>query len=420
MAMFQPLPVGNFEWMDERELNLSIERMAPCFIETDLDYPVELHDHFSDFVPAPNSIIPEGSKVQKLAPNLLPKKRYVCHVRNLILYEKLGVRITKIHRALKFRESLWLKSYIDLNTTLRAKVTNDADKDMFKLLNNAVFGKTCENLLNRTDYRLATSQKEALKLIARPTFKDYTVYDGKLAGIHLDPATVKLNKPSYVGVAILDLSKELMYDFFHNYLKPKYGNNLKLLMTDTDSFFLGIVTEDFYEDIRNDVPKFFDTSDYPNDHPAHLPKVNKKVIGMFKDELNGKNVLEFCGTGAKSYAYSIYEDNETKKKCKGTKKAFVKRELDIEDYKNCVLNEKRKSVKQTQFRSYEHDVFTERITKIALSPYDDKRVISPDGIKTLPIDHWKTKHPFLHDVNNMDVKKLFEKVNLMNLAYNAM
>ena len=139
------------------------------------------------------------------------------------LYAKLGVKITKILRGLKFEEKPWLKSYIDLNRELRAKATNEADKDMYKLLNNAVFGKTCENLLNRTEYKLVSSRNEALRLIAKPTFKDYTVYNEKLAGIHLDPYNVTLNKPSYIGIAILDLSKVLMYDF-HYRVYQKKGN----------------------------------------------------------------------------------------------------------------------------------------------------------------------------------------------------
>ena len=278
-SMSQPLPHRVTDWMSEDELNLPLEEMPPCFIEADLDYPVELHDYFSDFVPAPDNIIPEGSKVKKLTPNLFSKKNYVCHIRNLILYKNLGVKITKIRRALKFDESPWLKPYIDLNTDLRTKAKNRSDYDTYKLMNNAVFGKTCENKLNRTDYRLSSSRNEVRKLIARPTFKDVTAYNETLAGIHLDPSSVTLDKPSFVGVAVLDLSKLLMYDFFYNYLKPKYGDNVKLLMTDTDSFLLEIETKDVYNDIRKDVPDYFDTSDYPDDHPAQLPRMNKKVIG---------------------------------------------------------------------------------------------------------------------------------------------
>ena len=157
-------------------------------------------------------------------------------------------------------------------------------------------------------------------------------------------------------------------------------------MTDTDSLFYSIETKDWYEDIRDDIPMFYDTSDYLDDHPANLPKMNKRVIGMMKDELKGESVDEFCGTCAKSYAFTICEQSE-KKKCKGIKKSVVKKKLTIEDYKNCVLERSGKTVKQTQFRSYEHEIFTEEIMKVAFSPYDDKRVILPDGIRTLPIGH---------------------------------
>ena len=206
-AMSQPLPTGKFEWMTEKELNLPFEKMPPCFIKIDLRYPKKLHDKFKELVPAPDYIIPEKSKVKKLAPNLYAKNGYVCHIKNLILYKQLGVKITKIQEGLCFEEKAWLKPYIDLNTDLRAKSTNDADKDMYKLLNNTVFGKTCENLLNRTEYRLVNSRDEALKLIGKPNFKDYTEYSESLAGIHLDPYSITLDKPSYVGIAILELSK---------------------------------------------------------------------------------------------------------------------------------------------------------------------------------------------------------------------
>lgn len=176
-AMSKALPVGGFKWLSEEELDLPISEIPPCFIKVDLEYPKELHDKFSELVPAPDRIIPEGSKVDKLAPNLLPKKGYVCHIENLKLYVNLGVKLTKVHTGVKFIQKAWLKSFIDLNTELRIKSTNNADKDMFKLLNNAVFGKTCENLFERTDLRLVTTRKQALKLVTKPQFKHYTVYD---------------------------------------------------------------------------------------------------------------------------------------------------------------------------------------------------------------------------------------------------
>ena len=178
--------------MTEDELNIPIEEFPPCFVKVDLEYPEDLHDYFSEFVPAPDNIVPEGSKVQKVAPNILQKKGYVCHIQNLQLWKRLGVKINCMHSSIKFNESAWLKGYIDLNTRLRAAAMNDANKDMYKLLNNAAFEKMCENLLNRTEYHLASTRKETLKYIAKPTFKDYTIYNEKLAGIHLHPTKSNL------------------------------------------------------------------------------------------------------------------------------------------------------------------------------------------------------------------------------------
>ena len=131
------------------------------------------------------------------------------------------------------------------------------------------------------------------------------MYNETLAGIHLDPSKVTLNKPSYVGIAVLELSKTLMYDFFYHNVKARYGNRAQLLMTDTDSLLLEIETDDWYEDIRDEVLTLYDTSAYPEDHPAKLPRVNKKVIGLWKDEYKGRTVSEYAGTCSKSYALTL-------------------------------------------------------------------------------------------------------------------
>ena len=146
-AMCKRLPVDGFRWMTDEELGLPLNEVPPCFIRVDLEYPWELHDEFAEFVPAPHKIIPDGANVEKLVPNLLPKSNYVCHIENLRMYVSLGVKVTKVHAGVKFVEKAWLKPYIELNTKFRSRATNDADKNMFKLLNNAVFGKTCENLM---------------------------------------------------------------------------------------------------------------------------------------------------------------------------------------------------------------------------------------------------------------------------------
>ena len=430
-AMSLPLPTGNFRWLNETQLKVPINELPPCFVEVDLSYPTELHDKFAEYVPAPDNIIPEGSKVSKFAPNILRKEKYVCHVKSLQLYARLGVVVEKIHRGLAFDESTFLASYIEKNTQLRMQAKNSFEKDFFKLLINSVYGKTCENLFNRVDVRLVSDRKKALKLVAKPTFKQYTIYDEKLVGIHMRISKVILNKPSYVGVAVLDLSKTFMYDFHYNYIKPMYGEKAKLLFTDTDSLCYHIETEDFYKDIAKDVPNRFDTSDLPKDHPAGLPIMNKKVIGMGRDEVGGKIINEFSGVRSKCYAYRIDNSDKTcdckgkckgkcmgDKKCKGVKTGVATTEITFNDYRDCVLKGTEKHITQNVFRSRAHNLFTESLYKKALCAKDEKRIISGDGIRTLPIGHWRTKHPDLHDVN-INVKKISEKGSLMNLTYNV-
>ena len=134
-----------------------------------------------------------------------------------------------------------------------------------------------------------------------------------------------MNKPVYLGQAILDISKTLIYEFWYDYIKPKYQEKAKLCYMDTDSFIIHIETEDFYKDIAEDIKKWFDTSGYNEKDKRPLPiGINKKVIGMFKDELNGKIMIEFCALRAKTYAF-LLDDNTEKKRGKGTKKTCNKK-----------------------------------------------------------------------------------------------
>ena len=181
----------------------------------DLDYPEELYDLHNEHPLAPESL--NVGNVDKLIPNLMNKERYV------------------LHRGITFVESPWLKKYIDLNTGLRAKATNTFEKDFFKLTNNSVFGKTMENIRNRVDIKLITNEKEANKLISKPNFNHRTIFTENVIAVHMKKTKVYYNKPLYLGMCILDLSKTLMYDFHYNYIKKKYGEGASLLFTDTDS-----------------------------------------------------------------------------------------------------------------------------------------------------------------------------------------
>ena len=200
-------------------------------------------------------------------------------------------------------------------------------------MNNSVFGKAMENIRCHRDIKLVNNQKDYLKTIMRPNFKSGTLLGPDLMGCEMGKIKVVMNKPVYLGQAILDLSKLIMYEFHYDYMLPKYGDNIKSCYMDTDSFVYDIETEDFYKDIAVDAEDRFDTSGYC-DRPLSIGK-NKKVIGLMKDELGGEIMKEFISLLPKMYSYRV--GSSEPKKCKGIKKCVVKKTITFEDYKRCLF-----------------------------------------------------------------------------------
>ena len=189
-----------------------------------------------------------------------------------------------------------------MNTELRKVAGNDFEKDFYKLMNNAVFGKTMENVRKHRDIKLVTTDKKGSKLVSEPNYHTMNYISEGFSIIEMKRTKVKLHKPIYLGLSILNVSKILMYEFWYDYMKPKYNDNVKLCYTDTDSFVMNIKTKDFYKDIANDVEDRFDTSNYEVNRPLPTGK-NKKVIGLMKDELGGKVITEFDALRPKTYSY---------------------------------------------------------------------------------------------------------------------
>ena len=398
-AMSQPLPVADFAWMNEEELEnwekFVKEEGKGCILEVDLLYPRELHDLHNDFPLAPEIL--ELGKVEKLTQNLRDKKDMVLHGRNLEQVLSLGMKLKSIKRGIKFSEKPFMKCYIDKNTELRAKGKTKFEKEFFKLMNNSVFGKTMENLRKRVSIELVKDAEKAEKLVKQPNFADLKIFDEFLIAIKMKKTRVVMNKPIFAGMTILDLSKLLMFDFHYGYVKKKW-KEVSVLYTDTDSLVLEIETEDFFADISADVPKWFDTNDFSPEHPAVLngmPIVpeNKKKIGLMKDECGGAVMTEFVALKPKLYSFLTEEDEKVreKQKAKGVKKCIIRKSLRHENFKKCLMSGQSQMRKQSFFRSREHHLFSENMTKIALNPRDDKRVVLENGIDTLALGHWREK-----------------------------
>ena len=237
-------------------------------------------------------------------------------------------------------------------------------------------------ILENRDIKLVTTDKKRSKLVSEPNYHTINYISEDLSIIKMNKTKVKMNKPIYLGLSILEITKILMYKFWYGYMKPKYNDNIKLCYMDTDSFVMNIKTEDFYKGIANDVEKRFDTSNYEVNRPLPTGK-NKKVIGLMKDELGGKIITEFVTLRPKTYLYLINDCNEDKK-AKGTKKCVMKRMIKFNDYKNCLLKDEVILKSQQRFISKKYDVYTENINKIALSNNDDKRIVSSDKITSYP------------------------------------
>ena len=333
-AMSQYLPTGNFKWMTDKEISITnlgkykADSKEGLILEVDLEYPKELHDLHNDYPIAPekvkvsNNMLSAYCKkiaekynisvglVEKLIPTLCDKEKYVVHYRNLQLYLDLGLKLKKIHRVLRFDQSSWLKSYIDFNTKKRKNAKNSFEKDFFKLMNNSIFGKTMENLRKRVNVKLVTDEKKLDKLTAKPTFISSKIFNKDLMAVNCIKETLTLNKPAYMGMCILEISKTLMYEFHYKYKKEKYGDKAKLLFMDTDSLTYQIEAEDVYSDFWND-GEMFDNSDYPKSSKYH-DTTNKKVIGKFKDEACGIPITEFIGLKSKMYSYVMENEKGSK------------------------------------------------------------------------------------------------------------
>ena len=387
------LPTHGFKWMknitkekvmdilDKANHSMSNRGRKGYIFEVDLEYPKKLWETHNDYPLAPEKMIVNG--VEKLICHFKPRKNYVVHYRNLRQYLELGMRITAVHRGISFNQSSWMEPYIRKNTELRKTAANSFEKDFFKLMNNSVFGKTIENIRKRQNIELVDNRKKAVKLTSKPNFDRVTIFDKNLIAVHMKRTEVYFNKPVYVGQAILDLSKTLMFNFHYTYIKEKYGNNAELLFTDTDSLMYQIKTKDFYKDISPDILTKFDTSDYPSNHKSGiLTGANKKVIGMFKDEVAGKQITHFVGLRPKLYSFKIEEDREVRK-CKGIKKNVVKKKLDFDDYVKCLFSGEKEMRKMKIIRSEKHDIYSKEVNKVALSNEDDKRKVLKDNIHTL-------------------------------------
>ena len=396
LSMIQKLPYRNLKWDDKITeddiINYNNGRTG-YILEVDLEYPKELHDLHNDYPLAPEvmnvksnmlsekqveiyklingSKEPKDETTNKLILNLNDKNKYVVHIRTLQFYLKHGLKFKKIHRAIKFGQEEILKPYIEFNTEKRKNAWNDFEKDIFKLLNNAVFGKTMEDKRKHLDFEIVSDERQFMKCVNSPSFKHSHIINENLVGVEKQKAQLKFDKPIFIGMSILDLSKQHMYRFYYDVVKPKYGDNIRMVYTDTDSFVFHTKTEDIYQDLK-DINDEMDFSGYDKNHNCY-DATNKKVLGKFKDEVGGKIMTGFIGLRPKCYAFKIHGGDTEYKKCKGTAKNTGKRKIKYDDYNQVLETNKVIHRSFNSIRSKNQKIYSINTTKVSLNSYENKR-----------------------------------------------
>ena len=426
-AMSQPLPYSNFKWLTNDEINtlnvteVNADADEGMILEVDLHYPKHLHDLHSDYPLAPESLTIKKemlsphvkeflsthklnhTKQTRLAPNLYDKEKYIVHIKNLQLYLSLGLILTKIHRGIKFQQRAWLKPYIVFNTDKRRQAISKYEKDFFKLLINAIFGKMMENVRRYRNVRMISNGRQHALYVNKPQFKRFEIISEDLVIAELIKPEVTLNKAIYCGLAILDISKHRMFDFHYNCIK-KHFPNAKLCFTDTDSLLYLLYTNNLYKELLK-IKDELDLSNYPRNHPLY-DATRRMTPGFFKDESEGIPIEQFCGLRAKCRSIKMEDDDQklasygiTKSKnfksqniaTAGVKKA-VHNELTHERFLSVLKNNSYRNIIQRTINAKKHTLYTLENTRIGISALDIKRHILNDGITTLAYGHYQIKN----------------------------
>ena len=411
--MSEPLPLKEFKWLNEDKyknidwLNIPDESETGYILEIDFEYPQSLHYLHSDYPLAPvkrkidkeelsdyqksllNQMNSNGLKyipTKKLILDLYDKKNYVLHYKNLKTYLELGINLTKVHKVLEFKQSKWLEPYINLNTKLREKAIAKFEQDLFKLMNDSVFGKSCENVRNHINIKIVLNENQAKNYLKKPLFEEFRIIDENKAIIRMRKSKVFLCKPIFVGFTVLEISKKLMYEYHYFIFKKNFKDSISLCYTDTDSLVYELKTQNLSQDFKK-FKDFFDFSNYPTSHEFYSNK-NKKRIGFLKDETSSEIIQEFIGLKSKLYSIKFF-NGENIKKCKGLQTAVVEKFIKHDYYREVLEKDEIIISENRRIESKNFQLGTVKINKISHTPFDDKRFICENKIDSLPFGFMK-------------------------------
>ena len=405
-AQRMKLPIGGYEFMDEAEIEESFADMLRDYnqdtiglqegfiAEVDLSYPEHLHHLHESYPLAPHPFTPrpedlsdyqnkchsvlntKPSTVKKLSATFLKREKYVVHALNLKLYQRLGMKIEKVHRVLTFQECEFLRKYINFCTDMRSKSTTKIGSRFWKLMNNSVFGKWIEDTSKYINMGFATNAEYAKKSMSNPKFKHFMVINEKLIGLTFERKKQEVKQAVAIGFSILELSKELMYRTYYEKIVPSLGEKCRVLFSDTDSLFISCESENPLRKLKS----ILDTSNFDKSHPLRSLD-RKSKVGYFKSEVGSSKISKFIGLRSK--VYSFISDDGRVAKCKGVSKNYQKN-LQFLHFEKCLSEICSVSTPQRNLISQKHKIMLAKQQKLCFSSYDDKFYIKSCGIHTTP------------------------------------
>ena len=438
-SLSEYLPHSNFKILTDEEihklfpstqhiLHMDTETDTGYYFEVDLTYPTNIHHKTADFPLAPETaqvtedMLSEHMKnlYQRIMTQRNPthsthtfkssyklllsqndKKNYCVHFKLLKYYLQQGMQLTKIHNCIQFTQKPFLRPYIEFNSAQRARAQSKHEKDFYKCKNNSLFGKTMEDVRKHSNYKLVTSETEFKRLASSPLFVDRDIITQDIVGVKICKPKVKLNRPIYIGQAVLDHSKLTMYQLFYQTLPScPLIHKIKLLGGDTDSFFLQLTIDHdkTADDILLNLKDIVDFSNYPPEHPLYSTD-NKARLGCFKDEVAGRVIEEMILLRPKMYSMKLRDNVEEIKRAKGIGRAVVKN-LRHSDYQEAYHQTKESTVQMTILKSIAHTIHTHTFRKRALSIWEDKRVWI-DVNESLPHGHVDSPVVYLGPKQNL-------------------
>lgn len=396
--MRQSLPLDNYEWLSQEEISQydpltmpSNESETGFIVEVTLDYPEHLHLEHNAFPLAPEHVEIDKSMLSPYASNVLQKltrkrtyhakkltatfkrrKNYVCHGLNLKFYLEQGMKLIKIHRIMRFRQSPFIKDFIDMCTKKRAEAKTKTEKDFYKLLANSLYGKMIESGDNRMDCRFVSSKQASLLRNTDPRTQAHMIFGEDLSMAFMNKAVVNLNQSWAVGFTILELSKLHMQELFYNKIKPAFDGNVSVLLSDTDSWVmeLPVSSPDIAMKKLRELG-IVDTSNYPPDHELFSSDV-RNLTGYLKNENPNDPIIEVIAVRSKTYCIVTQKDQQNK--CKGVK-SNVKDAISADEYRKCVQEITEHHVTQHSIQSKKHLNRLLKQKKLAFSSFDDKRFL---------------------------------------------